>query len=607
MNNIDKFNDVKKKVLVSLDELKIFASNSNEIVSLTKDIENTKKNINSDKFYVAVVGVIKRGKSTLLNALLNAKEDILSTQVTPETARLAYLTYHEIPHAIIHTKDSQKIEIELNELPKYTSAFDTTSPKGEKAKVMNTLYAEIFYPNNILQKGFCIIDTPGVEDPDETRSEVTLNYIDRADAVIFLMSASEGGLKNSELQFLQSRILNNQGSSKGIIVVLNMISRLRGRQLNEVPKLLEKNEKLLYDTFGKKISIFPLDALDALKGIRTNDAELYEKSKFEIFKNELEKYLVQEKGKLFLRLRINKFLADGLDPIIEHLKAKIAYEPTSLQKIEAELLKSKEELSKVEGAILEIFAKNENTKNDLKNWIQKEIITDFNSQIVINRNSIPNLSRNINTLIESISRKVNNRTQRFIDDIINEFDDEKINISQPNFDVSVKQIDTSKYFVVQKITTASQKSNESAGKVIGGVLGFLAGTFFPPAIILTTMLGMGIGEEFGGSDTNDPRVTENMTIDEMGIKREIDSVRATLTQSLHASLDYYFNEVAESTDKTLQNKKESINNIYNTNKQLLSNEKNNFQNYKDTILKLINQINHNKNKFTQLLQEVETI
>ena len=602
MEKIDQFDNLKLKVVTLLNDLELQCSENENTANLRQGIKEAVAEIKSDKFLVAVVGVIKRGKSTLLNALLKADVDILSTQVNPETAKLAFLNYDDNPHAIIYTKDKKEIDIEISELPKYTSTFDGVSPKGEKAKVENTLYAEIFYPNDILKKGFCIIDTPGVDDPDEARSNVTLNFIDRADAVIFLMSANEGGLKNSELQFIQSKILNNLGTSKGIIYVFNKISYLKERQLkNELPKLIEKNEKLLNETFGEKINIFPIDALDALRGIRDNDVELYEKSRFGPFKKELENYLVQEKGKIFLRLRINKFIIESLEPFIGELLEKIAYEPTSLTMVENELKKSQTELEKLSNKTNNIISNYENAKNTLKNWIQKEITSDFNTHISISTKAIPNLSRDINSVTEFLTEKINTKTKKFIKDMISDFELENIKISQPSFDIQVKSIDTSKYFLRKQEVISGNSDGGFVGAAIGGFIGFFVGG--PIGAAAGAAAGRRVGKEFNSED----KTIEHVTFDELGLKKEIDGVRNMLIKTFHSSLETYFSDVSSTVSKSLANKRKNINNIFETNKKILFSEKSTFKEYKNEINSKINQLNQSKSNLSQLLKEVETL
>lgn len=156
MGKTEKFFQVRAKVLDLLNNLYEECSSNENFVTLLEGLQQTKNEIEADKFLVAVVGVIKRGKSTLLNALLRSEVDILSTQVTPETARLAFLKYDRYPHATIYTKEKTQIDISIDELPEYTSAFDTVNPRGVKKKV-ETHYMQIsFIQTKFWKRGFAL-------------------------------------------------------------------------------------------------------------------------------------------------------------------------------------------------------------------------------------------------------------------------------------------------------------------------------------------------------------------------------------------------------------------------------------------------------------------
>jgi len=606
MEVFENFSLLKNKTLTILNEI-ITISKFNPIISvLSNSANNTISNIENDKFLVAVVGIIKRGKSTLLNALLEAKSDILSTHVTPETARLSYLSYADEPFAIIHTNDDKQIKIPIDELAAYTSSFDTVSPKGVKEKVEKTLYAEIFFPNEILNKGFCIIDTPGVEDPDEKRSMVTLNFIDRADAVIFLISANEGGLKNSELKFLQSKILNNFGNSRGIVFVCNKISLLRPRQLqNELPKLIENNEKLINQTFGTRFKIFPIDALDAINGIRENNPDLYNRSRFNEFKEHLVRYLVEEKGKIFLRIRINNFIHNELNPLIDHLINLIKEKPKTIFELENNLKNSENQLNSLEIKTNQIFNRYLEDKKILETWIKKEVTSEFNSSITLNAQKIEELPKDIIKTTELLSQKISSKTKRFIDDLINEFDLEDVKIPRPSFEVNPKQIETSKYFSKEKIQSYTRTENgRGIGKFVGGALGFLFAGFSPPAIFIGVKIGEAIGSMFGQDNYS---TKERIYFDELGLKKEIEKVKDMLIESFIKYLDFYYNEISNNVKENLERKRKNMISQYNSQKKFLNKEQIVFEEFVNDTNTLINSLTKKRDELIEILNEVNKI
>ena len=69
-------------------------------------------------------------------------------------------------------------------------------------------FVELGYPSDLLQNNVVLVDTPGVNDLNDQRAEVTYGYVPRADAVVFLLDAGQA-LKDSEREFLRSRVLES--------------------------------------------------------------------------------------------------------------------------------------------------------------------------------------------------------------------------------------------------------------------------------------------------------------------------------------------------------------------------------------------------------------
>lgn len=571
MQALDKFYDIKSDVTAILKELSVEA-HENGLSVLAENADSTHKRIHSDKFIVAVVGVLKRGKSTLLNALLKAETDILSTMVTPDTARLSYLEYSEKPYVIIHAKNGN-INIDIEELPEYTSAYDVIGGRGIKEKVDNTISADIFYPNDILQKGICIVDTPGIDDPDEMRSNVTMQFIDKADVVVFLMNAAEGGLKDFELKFLQSKVFNEFGSAKGTVLVSNMISRLRQRQLKELEPLIDKNKQYIKEIFGVEIPIFPLDGLDALMGIRNNDSELYLKSRFDDFRNYLETFLVSQKGKLFLRRRLKKFVAEELNHSINLLREMISSKPRSIEEVETQLKQSQQNIQTLEQKSTALISKYDKAIEALIFWLKKEIMSDFNTNVIVLTIDIKTLPADINRTTQGLQTKVKKRVKTLIEDLLYDYSLENIKLPSPDFDVPPQSLNTEKYFRIEKVIKAK---------------GFFASLF---------------DFFFGGSSSHE----EVVKIDEKGLLKEISKIKDYLTDRLSNLVYAYFDDVKESIEKDFATKRLNIETIYNQQKKTLSMEQKKYSDFVVSTNNKINMLSSYKNRIETLLKEIESL
>lgn len=70
--------------------------------------------LESDQFNLVVLGQFKRGKSTLLNALLGA--DLLPTAVVPLTSMVTIIQPGPQPHAVVRFLDGRTLEVDVANL-----------------------------------------------------------------------------------------------------------------------------------------------------------------------------------------------------------------------------------------------------------------------------------------------------------------------------------------------------------------------------------------------------------------------------------------------------------------------------------------------------------
>lgn len=207
----------KAKILAGMGKIPGFTN------ELAGDIEGLISRCKSAEFQIAIVGVMKAGKSFLMNALMGA--EIASTEVNPETAALTkfrsttgfYLNvkFHNERQwmrlkdsAMDHKnagKDSLKRMLEnpaavqlegewvghpdirivckdLSELKENVKRF-TSSQSMEHLFVSEV---EVGVDRNLfnMPPEVIFVDTPGLKDPVKYRSEITRTYIKKADAVL---------------------------------------------------------------------------------------------------------------------------------------------------------------------------------------------------------------------------------------------------------------------------------------------------------------------------------------------------------------------------------------------------------------------------------------
>ena len=244
-NFICKYNDliekeiniVSNKLEIDLDTLKL-----DSIHHKIEEMEKAGKLLQ-----IGIVGGVKAGKSSILNALIFDGKSILPKAATPMTASLTTLSYGEelevnieyftkedllniknkaksqvkqemkndeyfqylkIAYDHYYMEDSNQ-EVDVSMLPKKISNLEFTSlsdqlkdfvgVKGKYTKQVKAVNIKI--PVDIM-RNLIIVDSPGINDPVESREKRTMELIKECD-VIFLISRASQFLPKSDVELLE--------------------------------------------------------------------------------------------------------------------------------------------------------------------------------------------------------------------------------------------------------------------------------------------------------------------------------------------------------------------------------------------------------------------
>lgn len=240
---LEKHRESKAIILEKLERLVEIADRAG-MDSLARDIEHQRiPKLDNERFHLVVLGEFNHGKSTFVNAMLGT--ELLPTGITPTTAVLNHVVHSETPRANVLKSDGQRIELAANEAESWL-----TVAGGKHDDVQRV---EIGYPSKLLEGNITLVDTPGVNDLNEQRADITYGYVPRADAVIFLLDASQA-LKDSEREFLSSHVL--EGSKDRLIFVLGKIDLLSEEEQDAVISYVKTGLKKFVDS----PVVFPLSA-----------------------------------------------------------------------------------------------------------------------------------------------------------------------------------------------------------------------------------------------------------------------------------------------------------------------------------------------------------
>jgi len=240
------------------------------------------------RFHLAVLGQFKRGKSTLLNALLG--ESILPTSVIPLTAIPTFIRSGSMMLKVTHASSGKQEEIPCKSREELISVLEqyVAEEKNPKNR-LDVSQVDLYLPSPLLKKGVVLIDTPGIGSTHLHNTEATLNFLPQCDAALFLVSA-DPPITEVEVDFLKkvaSRVPR-------LFFVMNKIDYLSDTERTEA---LSFYRNILNEHMGTDdaTSIFPVSARMALEARIAEDETLFIKSGFKELEAHLIDFLASER------------------------------------------------------------------------------------------------------------------------------------------------------------------------------------------------------------------------------------------------------------------------------------------------------------------------
>jgi len=260
---------------------KITGKSSPERVIL-QQIENDKMNLLKDKNSLVVIGETNVGKSLFINLLLG--DDILGVNQSTETAVLtivrtpqpdAEIIIHFFPKDYVERLEQQLDAVEREERPfikrmikDFQNDPELRSLLGKSSKTIKLSgsiekskeilreftsgqrkppfangveFVELYYDSAISASDLQIIDSPGLDDANPLRPNLTKAYLEEADIILLMIGRS--GVKKTTRDTVRF-ILSNQLADK-LIIVANRID-----EVEDVDAFMETTkEKIEYDVF----------------------------------------------------------------------------------------------------------------------------------------------------------------------------------------------------------------------------------------------------------------------------------------------------------------------------------------------------------------------
>lgn len=203
------------------------------------------------RFFLACIGQFKRGKSTLINALIG--EPVLPSGFIPVTTVPTIVRFGSERAARVRRESGEWQAIPLADLGLYVSEEHNPENTAGIAGV------EVFVPSLLLKDGMCLVDTPGLGSVFAGNTASTQDFLPRIDAGLVVIGA-DPPLAGEELKLVEA--VGRQ--VRELILVLNKADRTTEAERTAAVDFARKQlEKRLHREAG---AVFEVSALERLEG-----------------------------------------------------------------------------------------------------------------------------------------------------------------------------------------------------------------------------------------------------------------------------------------------------------------------------------------------------
>ncbi|MFF3938073.1 dynamin family protein [Streptomyces phaeofaciens] len=303
-------------------------------------LDRSRERLASNEFHVVVCGEFRRGKSSLLNALVRRRR-LFPVAVDVTTAVVATLRWGPAERARVWPLPDperpdvrpQPFEVPLADV----RHFVTEQENPDNVKRVDRIEMEA--PFEPLRSGLVLVDTPGVGSVNPAHTAATRSALPRADAVLFVGSAVEP-LSTVELDFLRYAL----GQCPVIVTAVTMIDKV----VDPAPVVDEARARIarVSERPADELVVVGVSAFRRWDAEEEDDPELAAESGFPELESTLWEGLAETCGRAALRIAL-----DRLDTTLAEITAPLANEQAALQSgealaaVEKEILRAQETLA----------------------------------------------------------------------------------------------------------------------------------------------------------------------------------------------------------------------------------------------------------------------
>lgn len=213
--------DADRELRQAVSRLRVLCHDRPDLADRAARLE---ERITTGRFHLAVLGEFKRGKSTLVNALVD--EDLLPTGVVPLTAVPTEVHLGAVGATAVFA-DGRRVSMPT------ASLAELVTERGNPGNGKGVSRVEVGAAAWPGAAGVVLVDTPGVASVNEHNTTAAHAALAESDAAIVVLSA-DSPVSESELALLAE--LGSRGER--VFVVINKCDHVDGDELDEIERFV---------------------------------------------------------------------------------------------------------------------------------------------------------------------------------------------------------------------------------------------------------------------------------------------------------------------------------------------------------------------------------
>jgi small GTP-binding protein len=402
-------NDVPS-IKSDIEQLKAIAGNINE-KSVSISLNELSEKLIYNQFYLVIVGLFKRGKSSIINSLIG--RELAPVAVTPLTSVITFFQYGSVTAAEVYFKNGNHVPIDLHDIFLYIS--EENNPKNYR----NVEYVKINTKADVLEN-IILVDTPGLGSLFSHNTNTTIEFLPRIDAALFVLSADVPISKADEeiLRKIKDSIPN-------VLFVLNKSDLLNSKELEEMVRYNLKMLKEIFKNENNEIELIPVSTREFFRDHKQNGSN--DPGNIRLLRNKINQNIIGSRDEILMSRSIKLLLS-----LSDQIKTFLTVKSDTLQLPVHELEKKRESM---QNSIDYLASGKEDFDAVVKSRIQ-QLIAKVTEQTEKKRKDLSQyyyhllIENQVQTWAELKKSDADNYSSELTNNIIKEFDELKTSLEQ---------------------------------------------------------------------------------------------------------------------------------------------------------------------------------